>query len=113
MENPRCGRIHKYRHILLNYKNLKTREKNFLLQHLPLDFFKLVVEICSNVIRKKFPISKKVSDELKKYKNKMKALIDGQNTLKFRQNVIKNGGKFLQVLITTLGPLLVKKLLES
>ena len=89
---------------LLNKSNSKRRQ--LLIDDATVDELKALIEGLYNIIHGKIKISRKEFNNLKRYKNSIRRIVDKRRSLQYKKKVIKQQGGMLSVAL----PLLVSAL---
>lgn len=76
-----------------------------------LDFVKLIIEICANILNGNIPLDRKLKKFLEDYKSKLQILISGQKTISEKKRIVQRGG-FLPLILSTAGSVIIQQLLS-
>lgn len=104
-------RVRRYQNILLNYPSFNKQEKQWVKSNMSLDFVKLIIEICVNVLNGNIPLDRKLKKFLEDYKSKLQVISSGQKTISEKKRIIQRGG-FLPLLLSTAGSAIIQQLLS-
>jgi len=96
----------------LSYPNFNKQQQHWVKSNISLDFVKLIIEICANILNGNLPLDKKLQDFLRTYKSKLHIITSRQKTISEKKRIIQRGG-FIPVLLTAAGSAIIQQLLTK
>ena len=107
-------RLKENKHMLFVLKNASPKLRKSILLAAPDDLIKAIYEIAFNILSGNHKINYKARDELKKYKNHLRKLVQPSRSLTLKRKVlVQNGGSFLPFLLSTVLSGILGKILQQ